>query len=444
MSELLALGVSHKTAPVALRERLALPDGRAARMLAELVAHDEVHEAVAISTCNRTELYLVARDPVQAEALALGALSRQAEIRPTELIGRIYSERGPATVSHLFSVAAGLDSMILGENEIQGQVKRAYELALNEGLTGPLSNQLFRDALAAGKRVRSETRFGRSLSLSGVAVGLARDVLGRLDTRRVLVVGAGENGELTARALARRGVQSVIVTNRRYERAVVLAERFGGTAIGFDELADELARSDIVVTSTSSPHQIIGHENLSRAMEARAGRPLLLIDIAVPRDIDPQVRDLPGVSLYDMDDLEREIVRNQSGHQAEISRARSIVREEVERFESWLQGLDVVPTITALRERGEAIVAQLLRENEGRWESLSEDDRERVALLARSVASRLLHEPTLAIKRPARDGDPHQLTQAVRDLFGLDTAAHDDGHVAEVASLEARRSSRGA
>ena len=444
MSELLALGVSHKTAPVALRERLALPEGRAARMLAELVAHDEVHEAVAISTCNRTELYLVARDPVEAEALALGALSRQADIRPTELIGRIYSERGPATVSHLFSVAAGLDSMILGENEIQGQVKRAYELALNEGLTGPLSNRLFRDALGAGKRVRSETRVGRSLSLSGVAVGLARDALGQLETRRVLVVGAGENSELTARALAQRGVHSVIVTNRRYERAVVLAERFGGTAIRFDELAGELTHSDIVVSSTSSPHQIIGHEHLSRAMEQRGGRPLLLIDIAVPRDIDPQVRDLPGVSLYDMDDLEREIVRNQSGHQAEISRARSIVREEVERFESWLQGLDVVPTITALRERGEAIVAQLLSENEGRWESLSEADRERVAMLARSVASRLLHEPTLAIKRPDRDGDPHQLTQAARDLFGLDGSAQAGGHVAEVASLEARRSSRGA
>ena len=442
---LIALGVSHKTAPLALRERLALPEGRASGILSELVRSEAIHEAVALSTCNRTELYLLAADPVEAESAALTTLARQAGIPPTELFGRLYAIRGLEAVHHLFEVAGGLDSMIVGEAEIQGQVKRAYELALVEGVTGPLTNRLFRDALAAGKRVRTETAVGRSrVSVASVAVELAREVLGDLARRRVLVIGAGENGELTARALARRGVQSVIVTNRRYERAVVLAERFGGTAIGFDELADELARSDIVVTSTSSPHQIIGHENLSRAMEARAGRPLLLIDIAVPRDIDPQVRDLPGVSLYDMDDLEREIVRDQSGHQAEISRARSIVREEVERFESWLQGLDVVPTITALRERGEAIVAQLLRENEGRWESLSEDDRERVALLARSVASRLLHEPTLAIKRPARDGDPHQLTQAVRDLFGLDTAAHDDGHVAEVASLEARRSSRGA
>ena len=447
MSGLLALGVSHKTAPVALRERLALPEGRAARMLAELVAHDDVHEAVAISTCNRTELYLVAGDPVEAETLALAALSRQAGIRPTELLGRIYSVRAAEAVSQLFSVAAGLDSMIVGEAEIQGQVKRAYELALVEGVTGPLSNRLFRDALGAGKRVRTETAVGRShLSLSSVAVGLARHVLGRLDSRRVLVIGAGENGELTARALAERGVQSVIVANRRSERAIALAQRFGGTAIRFEELPGELARSDIVVTSTSSPHQILGHDEVASAMEERAGRPLLLIDIAVPRDIDPQVRDLAGVSLYDMDDLEREVTRNQSGHQAEVTRARAIVREEVERFESWLQSLDVVPTIAALRERGEAIVAQVLRENESRWESASQADRDRIALLARAVASRLLHEPTLAIKRPARDGDPHLLTEAVRELFGLETetATQDEEHVAEVASLEARRSSRGA
>ena len=193
---LLALGVSHKTAPVALRERLALPEGRAARILRDLTARPEIHEAVAISTCNRTELYLVAADPVEAENLALAELSRQAGIRPTELLGRLYSLRGGDAVRHLFSVAAGLDSMIVGEAEVQGQVKRAYELALVEGATGPISNRLFRDALGAGKRVRTETALGRSrVSVSSVAVDLARDALGNLETRRVLVVGAGENGE---------------------------------------------------------------------------------------------------------------------------------------------------------------------------------------------------------------------------------------------------------
>ena len=444
---LLALGVSHKTAPVALRERLALPDGRAAGILADLTARPEIHEAVAISTCNRTELYLVTGDPVEAENVALAALSRQAGVRPTELLGRLYSMRGQDAVAHLFAVAAGLDSMILGEAEIQGQVKRAYELALVEGATGSLTNRLFRDALGTGERARSETAIGRShLSLSSVAVGLARHVLGDLGTRSVLVIGAGENGELTARALAERGVHSVFVANRRYERAVALAQRFDGTAVRFDDLPDELERTDIVVSSTSSPHVVLGHEEVALAMAGRDGRPLLLIDIAVPRDIDSQVRDLPGVSLFDMDDLQREVARKQSGHEAELSRARTIVAEEVERFEEWVASLDVLPTITALRERAERLVEQVLRENEQRWESLGDADRERVATLARAVASRLLHEPTLRLKRAAAEGDSHPQTRALRELFGLEPVDTRQAQAGEggVSSLDERRSARGA
>ncbi|MCA1700206.1 MAG: glutamyl-tRNA reductase, partial [Actinobacteria bacterium] len=207
-AELITLGASHKTAPLALRERLALPEGRAARVLAELVAHDAVHEAVAISTCNRTEIVLVAADPVEAESATLGVLAREGDIRPTELLGHLYSMRGRGAVAHLFEVTAGLDSMIVGEAEVQGQVKRAYELALVEGATGPISNRLFREALATGKRVRTDTGVSRSrVSVSSVAVELAADMLGDLSRRRVLVVGAGENGELTARSLRERGVE---------------------------------------------------------------------------------------------------------------------------------------------------------------------------------------------------------------------------------------------
>ena len=209
--ELLTLGANHKTAPLPLRERLALPDGRAARVLAELVEHEAVHEAVAISTCNRTELYLVTADPVEAENAALGVLSRQAGLRPTELLGAIYSLRGSAAVEHLFAVTSGLDSMIVGEAEVQGQVKRSYEMALVEGVTGPVTNRLFRDALATGKRVRTETDVSRSsVSVSSVAVKLAADFLGDLTERRVLVIGAGENAELTARALRDRGVEAAV------------------------------------------------------------------------------------------------------------------------------------------------------------------------------------------------------------------------------------------
>ena len=439
---LLALGVSHKTAPVALRERLALPEGRAARILGELTAHPEIHEAVAISTCNRTELYLVAGDPVGAENLVLGELSRQAGIRPTELLGRLYSLRGDDAVRHLFSVAAGLDSMIVGEAEVQGQVKRAYELALVEGATGPISNRLFRDALGAGKRVRTETALGRSrVSVSSVAVDLARDALGDLETRRVLVVGAGENGELTAKALADRGVRTVFVANRRYDRAIGLAQRFGGEAVRFDDLPGEIVDADIVVGCTSSPHLIMGAEELAVVSEQRAGRPLLLIDIAVPRDIDPRARELPGITLYDMDDLQRTVARNLDVQEAEAARARTVIDEELQRFDRWLTTLDVVPTIAALRERGEQVVQQVLRENEGRWESLSDADRERIELMARAVVNRLLHDPTTRLKR-ARDEDVAYVhLQALRELFGLDPGPLTGGE-AQVTSLDERRAER--
>jgi glutamyl-tRNA reductase len=441
---LLAIGISHKTAPVALRERLAVPEGRASGLVSELVSHEAIHEAVVLSTCNRTELHLVGADPVEAESLALALLAREADMRPTELLGRIYSLRDTEAVRHLFAVAAGLDSMIVGEAEVQGQVKRAYELALVEGATGPLSNRLFRDALGAGKRVRTETGIGRSrVSVSSVAVDLARAVLGELDTRRVVVVGAGENAELTARALHERGVKTVFVANRRHDRAIGLAQRFGGEAIRFDDLPRELAGADIVVSSTSSPHQIVGREELGLVTEERRGRPLLLIDIAVPRDVDPTVRDLPGITLYDMDDLQREVARNVDAREAEVARARSVIDEEVERFEAWLSSLEVVPTISALRERGDSVVEQVLRENESRWESLSPADRERVEVMARAIVSRLLHEPTLRLKGTAGD-DSYVYVQALRELFALEGASPLEAErpSAEVTRLEPRRKRR--
>jgi glutamyl-tRNA reductase len=438
LSELLVIGASHKTATLSLRERLSLPEGRAASLVGELVRAPEVHEAVAISTCNRTEIYLVAADPVDAESLALSALARQAGIRPTELLGNLYSLRGTEAVRHLFSVAAGLDSMIVGENEIQGQVRRAYELALVEGTTGPITNRLFRDALSAGKRARTDTGISRSrVSVSSIAVELAENALGDLGSRNVLVIGAGENGEITARALADRGVSTIFVANRRYDRAIGLAARFGGQAVRFDELPELLVRADIVVSCTSSPHQIVGREELALVLEARAGRPLLLMDIAVPRDIDPAVRGLPGITLYDMDDLQHAVARNMSGREAEAVKAATLVEQEVERFTQWLGSLEVVPTIAALRERGDDIVAQVLRENEQRWDSMSDDDRRRVELMARAVVSRLLHEPTLRLKETEGDR-AYVYVDALRELFALDGVAAQEVQ-AEVTSLEARR-----
>jgi glutamyl-tRNA reductase len=504
--ELLALGVSHKTAPLELRERLALTEGRATAVLAELTAHEEIHEAVAISTCNRTELYLVATDPVAAESAALAVLARQAETRPTELADSLYALRDLDVARHLFSVAAGLDSMIVGEAEIQGQVKRSYELALVEGMTGPIANRLFRDALAAGKRVRTETGVGRSrVSVASVAAELAcrglgvgpvgdrvhdercpasgnagdparcpadadgagsppgdvaprRPATGDLSDRRVLVIGAGEQGERTAQALKDRGAHAVFVANRHYDRALGLAERYDGSAVPLDELPTELALADIVVSCTSSPHQLVGREELGLVLAEReaahggaspadrAARPLVIIDIAVPRDVDPSVRDLPGVTLYDMDDLEHEVARNISVREAEADRARALVERDVERFEGWLASLEVLPTIRGLRERADAIVAQVLAENSPRWESLSDADRERVAAMSRALVARLFHEPTMRLRDGAEDESSYVHVAVLRELFGLDAGLpplEDEQPPAEVTELDSRRRKRG-
>jgi glutamyl-tRNA reductase len=442
---LLAVGVSHKTAPVALRERLALPEGRSASVLHEIVRHPEIHEAVAISTCNRTEMYFVTGNPVDAESAALSSMARHAGIPPTELVTAIYSLRDDDAVRHLFEVTAGLDSMIVGEAEVQGQVKRAYELALVEGGTGPFSNRLFRDALATGKRARTETAISRAqTSVSGVAVELARATLGELEQLRVLVIGAGENGELAARAFHDRGVASVFVANRRYDRAIGLAQRFGGTAVRFEDMIPQLIEADVVVSSTASPHQIVGREELAEVVEQRDGRPLLVIDIAVPRDIDPEIRDLPGVTLFDMDDLQRQVAQNLGTREAEARRVRTIVDEEADRFAQWRTSLDVVPTISALRERGDQIVHDVLHENSGRWTALSDEDRERVEMLARAVVNRLLHEPTLRLKGASIDGESYIYVQALRDLFGLEPENTIEEAGADVASLDERRRRRGA
>jgi glutamyl-tRNA reductase len=443
MSELLALGVSHKTAPLDLRERLSLTEGRAVGALQELTSSAGIHEAAAISTCNRTELYLVVSDPVEAESTALGVLTRQAEIRPTELLGHLYSLRAGEAARHLFQVTAGLDSMIVGEAEIQGQVKRAYELALVEGGTGPILNRLFRGALAAGGRVREETSIGeKGVSIPSVAVELARRTLGDLSERRVLVVGAGETAELVARALVARGVATVFVANRHYDRAIGLAQNFGGEAVRFEELPEQLEAADIVVSATNSPHHIVERDELEQVMSAREGRPLLLVDIAVPRDIEPACREIAGVSLHDIDDVQQIVERNASGREAEAQRAEPILAAEQDRFERWLASLEVVPTIASLRERGDEIVRRVLAENEGRWERLSEEDRERLGAMAKAIVSRLLHEPTLRMKRSSGSDEAYAYVSALRELFGLDAETEPEGEASRNVT-ELRRTNPG-
>jgi glutamyl-tRNA reductase len=419
MSELLAIGVSYKTAPVELRERLALTEGRAAEFLRDLRGAADVHEAVTVSTCNRTEHYLVVGDPVEAESTVLAMLARQAGIRPTNLATAIYSHHNCDAARHLYRVVSGLESMIIGEAEIQGQVKRAYEAALAKETVGPLTNRLFKAALATGKRVRTETAIGeRQLSLPGVAVALAREQLGELIDRQVVIIGTGETSELTARALANSGAHTVFVANRRRDRAVGLARRYGGHSVRFDELPETLVRADIVVAATASPHLLLEESEVAEVMRERGGRPMLLIDLAVPRDIDAACAGIPGVSLSDIDDLQAVASRNRRVRQGEARGAEGIIEEEIQQFAAWLGSLEVLPTLAALRTRAAQIAEQVVGENAGKWESASPRDLDRVEAVARAIVNRLLHEPTLQMKQ-MHDDRVHARMALVRELFGL-------------------------
>jgi len=441
VTELLLLGISHRIAPVALRERVALTDRQASRFVTGLCAEQAIAEAVAISTCNRTELYVVTLDAGSAtESTLLARLAAHAEIGVDELAHATYTLRNCDAARHLFRVTAGLESMIVGEHEIQGQVRRAHESARETGTSGPLCNRLFGAALGTGARVRAETAIARNhVSLSSVAVELAERLLGDLGGRPVVVIGAGETAELTAQALAARGVATIFIANRHADRARSVAERFGGSVVGLDRLPETLEAADIVLASTSSPHAIVGHEELELVMRAREHRPLLLIDIAVPRDIDPACAAIDGVTLRDIDDLQAAVTHNLSSRAADIPAAEEIIAQEIGRFAEWLGQLDVRPTIGALHERGETIVERVLQENDGRWESASARDLVRVEALARAVVARLLHEPTIRLR--SLDAERvHGSIELLRDLFAL----RGDGAARETPGEEDRSDGAGA
>jgi glutamyl-tRNA reductase len=467
VSELLTVGISFKTAPVEVRERLALPEARAAEFMRELRGATDVYEAVAVSTCNRMELYLVVGDPVEAESTVLAMLARQAGIRPTALAQAIYTHRNCDAARHLYRVVAGLESMVVGEAEVQGQVKRAYESALALDTTGPLTNRLFRAALATGKRVRTETAIGeRQLSAPGVAVALIRERLGALGPplagtqaarhrnqrsplagREVVIIGTGETSELTARALADSGGHPVFMANRRRDRALDLARRYGGHSLRLDELPDALLEFDIVVAATASPHLLLEVREVAEVMERRGRRPMLLIDLAVPRDIDSACAGLRGITLADIDDLQAVAERNRNVRQAEARKAEGIIEEEIQQFATWLGSLEVLPTLSALRAHASEIAELVVRENAGRWESASPRDLERIEAVARSVVNRLLHEPTMRMKE-MRDDRVHARMALVRELFGLSgeeqaPAATPPGPAAEVRELPPRAAAQG-
>ncbi len=397
---LVLVGTSHRLSPVEVRERVAFDLASAAELARRMAGGGE---AVCLSTCNRTELYVVDGDPEAAEARAAEALLG-AEVE-------LYRMTDEAAALHLFRVAAGLDSLVPGEGEILGQVRDAYEA----GAHGPVLDRLFREALRVGKKVRTETAINESpASVSSAAAALAQQVFGDLTGCRVLLVGAGEVSELAARALAARGATIGAVTSRTQANAEKLADAFDSHAVPFDRLGSELAHADVVVSSTSSAEPILSRDQVPD----RKGRPLFVIDLAVPRDVDPGLAQLDDCYLYDIDDLQAVVRESLSGRRREAERAESIVEHEAERFRDWQASLQVVPAIASLRERAELIRSGELAKAESRLEGLSESERRTVDSLTTQIVNKLLHLPIVRLKQAAAtEGSGY--VEVARDLFGL-------------------------
>jgi glutamyl-tRNA reductase len=400
------VGISHHQAPVELRERAALDPKRAAELARTLAG--ERSEAVCLSTCNRTELYIADESPEGAAEKAEAALlALEAELGPA-----LYRLRDEDAALHLFRVAAGLDSLVPGEGEILGQVRAAHAA----GATGAILDRLFRQALHAGKKARTETAIGESpASVSSAAAALAEQVFGELRGREVVLIGAGKVGELAIRSLVSRGASIAFVANRTAGRAQELAVRFGGSPLSLDRVGDALARADVVISSTSAPGWTLTRELVERSLPLRKGRPLFLIDLAVPRDLEPSIHELDGCYLYDIDDLEAVVAETLADRGREAERAEKIVTEEAARFRAWQASLDVVPAIASLRAHAEEIRAAELDKAK-----LSGAERRAAESVTAAVLNKLLHLPTIRMKQAAAAADGVIYAEAVRHLFGLE------------------------
>jgi glutamyl-tRNA reductase len=391
---LLLVGTSHRLAPVEVRERVAVDPDLAAALGARLAGDGE---AVCLSTCNRTEIYLASSEIDEADRRTTELLTELAGVDRGELEPYLYRLEQEAAAVHLFRVASGLDSLVPGEGEILGQVRTAYE----RGAVGPLLDRLFRDALHTGKKVRTETAIAESPgTTSSAAAALAAQVFGDLGGSQIAIVGAGKVGTLAARRLIKRGAKLSFVANRTATRGKLLADELGGTTIPLERIIEALASVDILVSSTSSAEPILTREDVSRALVSRKGRPLLLIDLAVPRDLDPAINDLPDCYLYDIDDLEAVVQETLAGRESEFAKAEAMAVSAAARFRDWLAMRTVVPTIASLRARAEEIRRAELAK--ARWlAELPDRERHAVESLTSQIVNKLLHEPTMRLKEAA-------------------------------------------
>jgi glutamyl-tRNA reductase len=417
---IIVVGVNHHTAPVAVREQLALPAQALEEPLRRL-QHPTIDELVILSTCNRVELYLESRHTATSVAACVDFIASYRDLSPPQFASHLSQLSDAEAVRHLFRVAASLDSMVVGEPQILGQVKAAYLTARAVGRTGVILNQLFDRALSVGKAVRHETGIGdHAVSVSYAAVELAKKIFESVSNRTVMVLGAGDTSELTARHLMRQGVATVFVANRTQERAERLAQALQAKAIPWEHMAEYLVQTDIIVSSTSAPHVIIDRAMVQDVMRARKGRPMFFIDIAVPRDIDPAVNTLGEVFLYDIDDLEHVVEANRREREHEAQAAEDVVWREVRQFQRWLEAREAVPTIVALRQRAEMIRQAELDKALAKLGPLDERQRRVLETLTTGIINKLLHAPTVNLKRSSQQGRLRDVVHLVRHLFELD------------------------
>ena len=411
------IGVNHNSAPVEVRERLAIPESRLPEALKRLVQHPGIEEALIISTCNRVELLAQTKN---GTADLRGFLRDYFQCQPDELNPHLYEFHAREAIHHVFRVTSSLDSMVVGEPQILGQVKEAYATARAVGAVHSQLDLLLTRAFAVAKRVRTETAVGSSaVSVASVAVELAKKIFGSLNGKSVFLVGAGKMSELAARHLIAHGAASIFVANRTYDRAIRLAQKFDGQAIEFTRLYDTCDRADIVITSTGAPHAIFRREHGEAFLSRRKNRPMFFIDIAVPRDVDPGMNKVDGIFVYDIDDLQQAVSAHVADRRKEAQRAEEIISGEVERFQSRLQTLDVVPTIVSLQDHLETIRQAEIDRVRGRLGPLSPEQELAVEALTRGIVNKIMHTPISTLKTAARESEATTVVDLVRRLFTL-------------------------
>ncbi len=428
LTQIIILGMNHKSAPVEVREKLAAACRIQASPLRMVHGMRHVREICFFSTCNRVEFLFTSESPNEAEKEVKALLAAHLEsAEACRLEPYLYVHRGLDAVKHLYRVASSLDSMVVGEPQILGQIKASYREATEYGSVGAVLNRLLHKTFSIAKRVRSETQIGaHAVSIGFAAVELARKIFGDLRDKRVLLIGAGEMAELAAEHLLAQGVRRMVVANRTIEKAVALARRFSAETISLAHIPDALKRMDIVLTSTGSPEPILRYGDVRSRMRERRNKPLFFIDIAVPRDIDPRINEIDNVYLYDIDDLQGIVDFNRGERQKEAEQAEHIIEEETFKFQGWLHTLDVVPTIIALRKKAEALRRNELQKTLSHLPNLNEKEREAIEILTRSITNKMLHNPILFLKKKAGRNTMQLYVDTTQQLFDLTDENHAD------------------